>query len=946
MPRKPTGSNRVEDSRWDLVLGEDTYAGQNAQNPATARQVQSFIPQDDGQLHRELVEPTFASNTLTGPVCGLYSFNQNNGIGGVVRTQFAAARTNFTVGTKTCNFYQLVAGAWSAVAAVGTLADAPQCVTLENNFFLSDGVTNWLYNGTIWVNVGFKIPLGAPAINVTQGSNQVVFIGGASAVTATFYRASYSGQHGECGITRQGLPPVLAGPVTNNSVLFNPPQLTGSRDPNVHPMQWATIDANGNITGYITPNPLDTDTANGHQAIVTFSLYFPAPGLYQISLLHDDGAFFGMGPGSVTGAAPVKVSGPYINMFTNTTPTKAYPNFGGTNQAANNGSYNDIFTVQILQADTYGVEIAYRNWQNNQDLMFLVNGATPVAGSAASQGVTANVGRYYWYTDADQTTGVVTESSSSAIGTVSGASINATINVYQQPGLTSSNTANANITGSASTDSPGPIATAFASWMVGMNLWINGTLIGKIQSVTDSSHLVLTANALATITNGRPVIADPRSTHWHIYASETDGSKVGQYLATVPVTQNLSTTPYQDTSPFIDNVANTFLPIYRPVRNDMPPPSKILEVHKSRMFRRREAKPNFFNFTANEEVTSGNNGDPAQCMPGADVNTISDMVNETSYPDQSARIRSIIAHMDALYLFSEKQTYPLYGQSVDDFSISQYVTFQRGIAGRFAGKSTSYGLAFVTYDRKAVLYPSSYYANYLAEQMDTTSQLLEIGKPMRNKLLGIDPTRLDEVVSEFYLYGIRAWWIVSYPLAAGGYQCYVYDFGTHIWFQLQRGFASLAAMEVSEGIIVLVGGDGAGNTYVIDDQSGTYNQTGTYPQATFRTALIDFGNPNIAHVFRYLELEFNSAQMAKDTTITVWYDPVDVDNPGVGKLIPLRPAKGANRYRAWSEGAATCQRMLLQIQTRSSTNAGVIRGIKLAADPVTGVLPSDQAGGV
>lgn len=75
VPRKPT-SGRVIDGRWNLVLGEDSYSGQNAQNPATARKVQSWIATDDGQLHRELVNPKYLPTQLSGPVVGLYATRQ------------------------------------------------------------------------------------------------------------------------------------------------------------------------------------------------------------------------------------------------------------------------------------------------------------------------------------------------------------------------------------------------------------------------------------------------------------------------------------------------------------------------------------------------------------------------------------------------------------------------------------------------------------------------------------------------------------------------------------------------------------------------------------------------------------------------------------------------------------------------------------------------------
>lgn len=98
MPRKPT-SGRTTDGKWNLVTGEDSYAGQNAQNPNTARKMQSFIPQDDGQLHRELVNPKYLPTQLSGPVVGLYQFVQtqlqSNGTFADVYFYFAAARTDW-----------------------------------------------------------------------------------------------------------------------------------------------------------------------------------------------------------------------------------------------------------------------------------------------------------------------------------------------------------------------------------------------------------------------------------------------------------------------------------------------------------------------------------------------------------------------------------------------------------------------------------------------------------------------------------------------------------------------------------------------------------------------------------------------------------------------------------------------------------------------------------
>ena len=953
---------RTVEQKWNLLTGQDNYAGQNASDPRTSRKIQSWIPVDDGQLHRELPEPAFLPTTLSGPVVGLYEFDQNNGTGGINRFYFAAARTNFTVGTKTCNFYQSNGSAWVAVSPVGTLADAPMCVTQENNFFVSDGASNFLFNGTIWVNVGLGIPLGQPAISTSLGTPQVFF--DSAGVTTYFFNSSAAitnpqGFKGTVSLQFPITPSAATATATKSSaagasLLFNPQQFNGTVDPNVNPLQWATLSPAGVITGFTVPWPGMTLP---YQMAVRCNLVIPTPGNYNITMSHDDGAIFGFGPGTAKGGAPTLVSSTSNDQNTFQTVTAmsiggsaGYPVLGGTSHS---GNWNDTFVVNFPNADTYGLEIDYMNWQNEQQLTFQI-GSTANGGAVSNPlpsvntnpgHINAVIGRYYWYTNADQTVGVATESSSSPIGSLSGPLTGGSINVYQQPGLFTSVTSSPTVTGSSSTDNPGPVAPQLNSTMAGQTLYINGAKIGTILSVS-GTNITLTANALANATGGRAVICDSRCTHWNVYASESDGSKIGQQLFSVPVTQNLSSAPFTDTSPFLDDVTNTFLPIFRPVRNDQPPPSKLLEVHKVRQFRRREASPNFFNFTANEEVTTGNNGDPAQCVPGANVNTVSDMVNEVSYPDQSARLRGLISHLDALYMFSEKQCYPLYGQSVDDFAISQNIAFALGLAGRFAAKSTPNGLVFVSYDRRAFLYPTSLYSTYLAQGGAATSALVEIGKPMRNVLKNIAASRLDEVVTVHYHFGIRDWWVVCFPTSAASDtpQTFVYDFSGKGWFQLQRGFTSVAVFEVGEGNLILVGGGADGNVYVADDQTGTFATPGNLPASTWQPALIDFNNPDSAHVFRRLELEFDSAALAQAAQITVWLDPSNVDAPGVGRAVHLRPVLGANRYGGFltDQGGAVCQRMLLQVFVPSNTIGGVLRGIKLIADTVPGFITGDN----
>ncbi|MFZ3366621.1 MAG: hypothetical protein WA239_05845 [Candidatus Sulfotelmatobacter sp.] len=1108
----PKGYSREEEQKWNLLgSGQDSYAGQNAQDPRTSRMVQSWIVQDDGQLHRELPEPFYAvtsttgngtAQTLPGPIMGLYEFDQNNGQGAVNRFYFCAARVNTTI-TQNCLFYQMAATStsseWVRVSTVGTLANPPQCVTQENNFFLADGVSNWLFDGTIWVPCGIKIPLNQPAINIAVNGNPQVLISNAAFSPATGYSLPSGGvgvylypdsaqsANNSAGAFSLSNPLTFATATasivsTTGSLLFNPPQYGQGFDPSIGPMEWGQFtSANGNNpTSYIAlPYPANNSTS--YEMVVLTQLQIPVKGTYTVQFIHDDGAFFGLGPGNNTGAIPT-CSGSAENVVWQggfpggKTAVAAYPILFGNNISS---VQNENTTVTFPEADTYALEIDYRNWNSGTPqtlLMSMVLASLPVGTTAQSNpfvtastnglGINSVIGRYYWYDNADQTIGVATESSSSPIGLSSGPTIDATIDVFQQPGTFNSSTTTTVVTGHNSTDNPGPVAPELTGDMVGKYFYLGGALIGTIATIgatstlnmtavtapkqvtlangtvvyeatysfnyvgqttpgaplvsttstqispgannalagtiwtingfanssnnlqgavalSSSTNLVtfnnansvaethaatatspantayLTAVALHTVNTGRAVICDPRCTHWNIYASESDGSQIGEYLFSVPVT----TTLYADSSPFLDSPSNTFLPINRPLRNDPPVASKILTVHKVRQFRRQESSPNFFAFTANEEVTAGNNGDPAQCLPGASINTVSDMVNIVSFPDQSARLRALISHMDALYMFSEKQCYPLYGQSVDDFAISQMVTFALGAAGRFAGVSTPNGLVFMSYDKRAFLYPTSLYSTYLAQGGAAQSALTEIGKPLRNVFSQIPSTRLDEVVSVHYHFGVRDWWVISFPTSVNSDvpQTWVWDFMGKSWFQLQRGFCSLQVFEVSEGALVLIGGGADGNTYVVDDQTGTYytvnNQNytvspslGNLPMATWRPALINFGNEEIGHIFRRLELEFSSEALAQDVSITAWFDPLLVDQPGQGKTMHLRPALGAGRYSAMLAepgSGAVCQRMLLQIQVRASANTGVIRGVKLYANPAPGFITgANRPGGV
>jgi hypothetical protein len=613
---------RAVEQRWDLLSSfQNSYSGQNAQAPGTSRIIKSFIPADDGQIHRELPQPAYASNTVSGPIAGIYSFDQNDGHGHVNRFYFCAARVNFTVGTKNCNFYQLIGGAWSPVSAVGVLADAPMTATQENNFYVSDGVSNWLFNGTLWVRCGINFPLSPPAINTTTGSSQVYF--DSTGVALQFFAGAPFNGAVSLQFGHLPTPDATASATTNASLLFNP---LPTQYNTTGPINWAQLNpTNGQPTGYIQPWSGATDH---YQMAVSCRLVIPVAGSYTIGFNHDDGAFFSFGNGTATGLAPQLTSGGPTNVFQTISPVNGYPTMAGNN---NSGNWQESMLVTFPKADTYPLEIDFVNWQNRQQLTFtiaqtILSGTGPAPNpnpyfnSNSNPGqISATVGRYYWSTNADQTNGVATESSSSPIGASTGPLTGGTAAVYQQPGLFTSSTLSPTVSGSNSTDNPGPVSPDLNGTMAGQTLYINGTKIGTIAGVgagttlnltacsgpvqttlasgavvflttytgtitggknnglantiqtvagfvnsgnnltnavvysstpttlviqntssvaethaatatSPANTLTLTANGLASISNGRAVICDARCTHWNVYASESDGSKIDQYL--------------------------------------------------------------------------------------------------------------------------------------------------------------------------------------------------------------------------------------------------------------------------------------------------------------------------------------------------------------------------------------------------------------------------------
>ncbi|MCI0348857.1 MAG: hypothetical protein L0Z53_05470 [Acidobacteriales bacterium] len=542
---------------------------------------------------------------------------------------------------------------------------------------------------------------------------------------------------------------------------------------------------------------------------------------------------------------------------------------------------------------------------------------TPDIDTATAGTLTITVNRFYWTSWEDQTPSRPHESSSSPTSAGTGAITNKQVKVRQSKGTVTTSAASTSVTGSG---------TEFTKYKAGMKLYTAGQLQGTIQSITNDTSLILAANAATTVSGVRFVIAPSRATHWVIYASESENSKVGFLLARVAVT----TVEHIDQSPFANQSGSTFGVIERPIRNDPPMPTKVMEVHKTRIFRRRETQPNFFNLTAQEEVSSTATGAPEESVPGTDDNTESDIVNEHSYPDESDEVRGMVHHGDALYIGTEDEIIPLYGESYDDFVLSDVRVFRVGIAGAYAGVSTPKGLAFGSTDRKVYLYPSA----GGAPGQDSTSTLIDLSRPKLPEFRTIKNSELRNWHLVYYKWNERDWLVTCFRNNSDQYRTWVYELDTNGWFQFDLGVASLAVFEIADGVSILVGGGGDGKVYVLDDLSGTFPGTGNYAEGLFRPALIDFAAPEIDHVVYYLEYEKSDAAMP--VTVTYWLDPNDADNPGVGTILTMTQTKiGANRFRGFFAltTGAMCHRILVEVKVDASAVNGLLRSLALYAEP-------------
>jgi hypothetical protein len=208
-------------------------------------------------------------------------------------------------------------------------------------------------------------------------------------VTANFYPHNSGTYDGSCelrnpvdGPNNPGVAPYgLVATANGNSVLFNPGQISSITDP----LQWATLSAAGDITGYTVPYIHATP---GNYTMVVFGTFsVPVAGQYSFTIFHNDGMFWGIGPSG--GSQPARISGP-TNCpapVATLTALQGYPVLGANNVT---GASQDTFVINFPVAGNFPFEIDFAKSDTSipQFLALYCNGQTPVPGPAET-GTTA-----------------------------------------------------------------------------------------------------------------------------------------------------------------------------------------------------------------------------------------------------------------------------------------------------------------------------------------------------------------------------------------------------------------------------------------------------------------------------------------------------------------------------------------------------------------------------
>lgn len=405
---------------------------------------------------------------------------------------------------------------------------------------------------------------------------------------------------------------------TGNSLLFDDNSTIGA-----NPIQWATMDASGTVTGHTVPFP---SFPNNYNLVILVNLVIPTAGNYTVNINHKDGMLFGIGNGAIP------ISGPHNDPQGYTqTAVNGYPIFGGTNTPPSGSAWVESFIVNFPTPGTYTMEVNYAYWYHSgQTLTINLNGVNPAPGTAPTSRVSGPTAPTWpnfstafapGYANATEVSGQLVWSN---IGFVTDFTWNAKIkydaantsivdnNSYNEIPFEAGTTAitaptfvktvnglttdNPNLTwintGKASIVPAGNLSTFNGGWSYAIAL-VN-TLTNTVSNagpVTVATGSFLGASGV-TITGGLPDASaiDPQADYVAVFRTKDGGASY--YL--IPGTENQNT-PYTLplsqylTSGYVDSTPDSGLnTLISPALNqeNSPPPTGIINLtyHLSRVF--------------------------------------------------------------------------------------------------------------------------------------------------------------------------------------------------------------------------------------------------------------------------------------------------------------------------------------------------------------------------
>lgn len=412
---------------------------------------------------------------------------------------------------------------------------------------------------------------------------------------------------------------------------------------------------------------------------------------------------------------------------------------------------------------------------------------------------------------------------------------------------------------------------------------------------------------------------------FRIYRSHIDGSTQLFRHSEVNATDAAQSDAVTDSTAFYGDETSTLLAIEPPFRNQKPRPSLVGAKFHNRFALRDEVRRSRLWITGFQEILAQQSFSPGlEASPGTTnqalvesgnerrMFNISDYENFIELANQQFEIRSSLFDRDAMVLGTERDVVAVFGRRPEDpFEVSNVATYSFGIFHRNGMLRTTHGLVMFTADRRLVLDPA------FSAGVDRTSEVQDIGWPKQLELDKTDIQYTNRFQMVHYQFGqdIDQLWI-SYTtqnaIDGGRAHLLCYDFQVRGWISIDDVLATcIGVVQEDQGYQFLVaGGSVAGGTGAADEDRKlrvvmNYSSTAatayaaaatrvglpaagteTRPANTYRTALLDLGNPETWKIWQWLS--FYKKPGTPAVTVKFYSDPEDIDLLNVGTVAAPR----------------------------------------------------------